>query len=191
MSPSGSSRQTSGTASSGKSFCRRASRNRFSGSKTEGAAKSFPVRIGGAFDTLGATRCYSTATGIVGSQYMVKRRWRDQNQLRPRRRSNNFSWEDRTREGGSGHAREWLLARRRSAIGQRGRQLCAAGIGLPRPRDQRGIIRVQGGTRPLSPRHGAVMPVGASHSAHAQAEGARGRDRPSSVRPPEGGGLGL
>src|ERR1700731_848767 len=51
MSPSGSRMQISGTSALGKFFWRRASRSRFSGSKTEGAAKCFSVTIGG-FDTI-------------------------------------------------------------------------------------------------------------------------------------------
>jgi len=51
MSPSGSSTQISGTTDCGEFFCRRASRNKFAGSNTDGAAKSFPARIGGNRDT--------------------------------------------------------------------------------------------------------------------------------------------
>ena len=47
MSPSGSRMQISGTSALGKFFWRRASRSKFSGSKTDGAAKYFSVKIGG------------------------------------------------------------------------------------------------------------------------------------------------
>src|SRR5215471_14336143 len=52
MSPSGSRMQISGTAALGKFFWRRASRSKFSGAKTEGAAKSFPAKIGGNLGTM-------------------------------------------------------------------------------------------------------------------------------------------
>src|SRR5438552_3034919 len=51
MSPSGSRRQISGTAAFGKFLCRRASRSKFAGSKTEGAVKFLPARIGGGSGT--------------------------------------------------------------------------------------------------------------------------------------------
>src|SRR5258708_6211302 len=47
MSPSGSSRQISGTAASARFFWRRASRSRFAGSNTEPAANSLSARIRG------------------------------------------------------------------------------------------------------------------------------------------------
>src|SRR5215207_9226525 len=48
MSPSGSRRQTAGTRPAGRPRCRRASRSRFSGKKTDGSAKSVRARIAAA-----------------------------------------------------------------------------------------------------------------------------------------------
>jgi hypothetical protein len=48
--------QTFGTATLGNFFWRRASRSRFSGSKTDGASKCFPAIIGGSFDTMQLTQ---------------------------------------------------------------------------------------------------------------------------------------
>jgi len=76
MSPSGSRTQISGTATGGKSFCRRASRNKSSGAKTEGAVKSFPVKIGGGFGTSARSQLVATQRIYDDSKRCgLDRRW--------------------------------------------------------------------------------------------------------------------
>ena len=173
MSPSGSRMQISGTSALDKFFWRRASRSRFSGSKTEGAAKCFSVKIGGV-DTIPpktpGSRIYKPASG------------RDAASPRP--------------ETADGHARKRHLAprgptpRRAGDDGQRW-QLCAPGFAFPRPRQSRRLVRLQGRGRALHAGHGTLLSMGAPNGADAQAQRARRRDRDFAIRSAEGRGLGL
>ena len=174
MSPSGSRMQISGTSMLGKFFWRRASRSRFPGSNTDGAVKSFPVKIGGGCDTVPpkkpGSRIYKPAPGRDAA----------------RGRS----------ETANGHARERRVAPggpvpRGTGDDGRRRQFCPPGIGFPRPRHPRRLLRVQGRSRALHADHRALLPLGAPHRADAQAQGARRRDRHPAIGFAQGRGLGL
>src|ERR1700730_2835628 len=173
MSPSGSRIQISGTSALGKFFWRRASRSRFSGSKTEGAAKYFSIKIGG-FDTIppkpAGSRIYKPASS------------RDAASLRP--------------GNADGYARERHLAsggptpRRAGDDGQRW-ELCAPGFVFPRSRQPRWLIRLHGRGRALHAGHRTLLSMGAPNGVDAQAQGARKHDRDPAIGFAEGGGLGL
>src|SRR4029077_18107934 len=116
MSPSGSRMQISGTSALGKFFWRRASRSRFSGSKTEGAAKYFSVKIGG-FDTIppktAGSRIYKPASG------------RDAASPRPETADGHAS---------KGHLSPGGPTSRRTRDDEQRWQLCAPELAFPRPR---------------------------------------------------------